>query len=169
MRKASLWIFLCCSACTLAVLAFAQGRQKPGLWDVTTTMTWQKSPFPAEMVGNPVDKMSQPHTTQVCVTRDMIDKYGGPLPQTRNHECQAQNVKMRAGGMTADWICNGAMNGKGTVESTWTDENHISSKVHFTGTMQLGPQPTPVEYTTEMTSVYKSADCGSVKPVGMPK
>ena len=168
MRKASLWIFLCCTTCALAVLAFAQGRQKPGLWNVTTAMTWQQSPFPDDMPGNPVAAMSQPHTTQVCVTKDMIDRYGGPLPQSRNNECQAQNVKMAANGMTADWLCNGAMKGKGTVTSTWTDENHIATKVHFTGTMQLGPQLKQVEFTTDMTSIYKTADCGEVKPVEMP-
>jgi hypothetical protein len=35
--------------------------------------------------------------------------------------------------------------------------------------MQMGPNATPVEYTIESTSAFKSADCGSVKPIQMPK
>jgi hypothetical protein len=34
--------------------------------------------------------------------------------------------------------------------------------------MQMGPNAMPVEYTMVATSVYKGADCGSVKPVPMP-
>jgi hypothetical protein len=35
--------------------------------------------------------------------------------------------------------------------------------------MQMGPEPTPVEWTNNTTSVYKGPDCGKVKPVEMPK
>jgi len=169
MRKNSLWIVVGCGACALAVLSLAQGHQKPGLWEVTAKMTWQKSPFPADMPGNLASAMSGPRTSQMCVTQDMIDKYGGPLPASRNNECQAQNVKMSASGMTADWVCNGSMKGKGTVESSWTDENHVTTKVHFSGTMQMGPQANPVEFTNDVSSTYKGPDCGSVKPVAVPK
>ena len=34
----------------MAAVAGAQSR-KPGLWEMTTTMTWQKSPFPEGMMG----------------------------------------------------------------------------------------------------------------------
>ena len=169
MRKTSLFIVVSCCAFALAVLAFAQAHRKPGLWEITSKMTWQQSPFPANMPAGATAAMSAPHTAQVCVTQEMIDKYGGPLPQSRNNECQAENVKMSAHGMTADWVCNGSMKGKGTVESSWTDEDHSTSKVHFTGTMQMGPQPKDVEWTSDSTSTYKGADCGSVKPVPMPK
>ena len=168
MRKTTLWIVVSCCALAVAVLAIAQARQKPGLWEMTTRMTWQQSPFPAGM-PNMASAMNAPHTVQVCVTKDMIDKYGGPLPQSRNNECQASNVKLGANGMTADWTCNGSMKGKGTVQSSWTDENHITTKVHFTGTMQMGPEGKPVEWTNDTTSVYKGADCSSVKPVAERK
>jgi hypothetical protein len=134
-------------------------------------MNWQKSPFPENMPGMPnmASAMSAPHTTPVCVTQEMVDKYGGPLPQSRNNECQAQNIKRTDLGMTGDWVCNGSMKGTGTVESSWADENHVTSKVHFTGVMQMGPDSKPVEWTMESTSIYKGADCGGVKPVPMPK
>ena len=169
MRKTLLCIVACFCAVAVAVPVFAQGRQKPGLWEITSKMTWQQSPFPPNTPAAATAAMSGPHTAQICVTKEMIDKYGGPLPQSRNNECRAENVKMSAHGMTADWVCNGSMKGKGTVESSWTDEDHVTSKVHFTGAMQMGPQSKDVEWTSDSTSTYKGADCGSVKPVAMPK
>ena len=171
MRKT--WLGMVVVCCVFAALpAVAQAGRKPGLYEVTSKMTWQQSPFPAGMQGMPnmAAAMNAPHTAQVCVTREMIDKYGGPLPQSRNNECHASNVKMTATGMTADWVCSGSMNGTGTVESSWTDENHTASKVHFMGTMTMGPNGSkPVEWISESTSVYKGADCGSVKPMGDSK
>ena len=60
------------------------------------------------------------------------------------------------------------MAGKGSVESSWTDSDHATTKVHFPGSMQMGPNATPIEYTIQATSVYKGPDCGSVKPPPMP-
>src|SRR5215469_7641031 len=165
MRKTSLWIVVSCCALALAVFALAQGRQKPGLWEVTTKMNWVKSPFPENMPGMPnmASAMSAPHTMPMCVTQEMVDKYGGPLPPSRNNDCRPENVNKSDHGMTADWVCTGAMKGKGTMEASWTDENHVTSKVHFTGQMQVGPDAKDVEWTNESTSIYKGADCGSVK------
>ena len=73
--------------------------------------------------------------------------------------------------MSADWICTGQMAGKVTVELfLWSDSDHATSKVHFTGVMQMGPQSTPVEYAalTGANSTYKGSDCGSVKPNPIP-
>lgn len=171
MGKTSLRIVLACCVFATALLAVAQAGRKPGLYEITTRMTWQQSPFPS-MPGMPdmSAAMSAPHAAQVCLTQQMIDKYGGPLPQSRNNECHASNVKITGTGMTADWVCTGSMNGTGTVQSSWTDENHTTSKVHFTGTMQMGRDGAkPVEWTSDSISVYKGADCGSVKPIPMDK
>lgn len=142
----------------LGLYASAQGR-KAGLWEVTANMTWQQSPFPAGM-----GPMSQPHTTQICVTQEQIDKYGTVPPQTRG-DCQVNNVVKKAKGMTAELVCTGPMSGKGEIQSSWNDESHATSKVHFLGTMQMGPNPKPVEWTVESTSAYIGADCGNVKPI----
>lgn len=171
MRKTLFWIVVSCCLVAAAVLALAQGHQKPGLWEVTSKMTWVKSPFPENMPGMPnmASAMNAAHTMPICVTQEMVDKYGGPLPPSRNNDCRAENIKMSANGMTADWACTGAMKGTGTLQSSWTDENHVTSKVHFTGAMQMGPDSKDVEWTSDSTSVYKGADCGNVKPVPMPK
>ena len=136
-------------------------NRKAGLWESTTAMTWQAAPMP----GMPA---MPSRTTQVCVTQEMIDRYGGNVPETRG-TCQVANVAMKPGGMTAEMVCTGQMSGKASIVSTWSDEEHASSSVHFTGEMAMAPGGAkPVEWTSKATSVFKSADCGSVKPMPMP-
>lgn len=170
MRKASIRIVLYCSASALAVLALAQGMKKPGLWETTSVMTWQKSPFPPNMPMAPGGNSpfgGGKHVSQVCITQAMIDRYGAPAPQPRRG-CQVTNVVKSSDSMTGDWVCTGMMNGKGSIVSHWTGDGHSTAKVHFVGSMQMGPNPVPVEWTTESTSDYKSSDCGSVQPAPMP-
>ena len=165
MRRTSIWLALVCLAFAVALLAVAQAGKKPGLWEVTSKMTWKQSPTPggAGGPGGPPPN-PPPHSTQVCLTQAMIDKYGGPIPQT--HDCKVVNVNKTSTGMTADWVCNGRMSGKGTIESSWADDNRTTGKIHFAGTMQSPQGPSrPVEWTNEMTSVYKGSDCGGIKPV----
>lgn len=165
MRKTRVCLTLGCLLFTLASCTWAQGGRKPGLWEVTSTMTFQQSPFPAGMQapgGSPFS--GAPKTTQVCVTQAMIDKYGGPPPQTRG-DCQMSNVATTLTGMTGTLTCTGAMSGTATVNATWSDSGTSQTKVHFTGSMKMGPQSTPVEWTMQATSTYKSSDCGGAKPV----
>lgn len=142
----------------LSVFASAQAR-KAGLYEVTSTMTWQQSPFPSGM-----GPMSGPHTTQICVTQEQIDKYGTTPPEMHG-ECKVENIVKKPNGMTAEMVCSGHVTGKGDILATWTDADSSTSKVHFTGTMQMGPNSQPFEWTVESTSVFKGADCGSVKPI----
>jgi hypothetical protein len=162
----------CAGLLALGILALAQEGRKPGLWEITTTMTWQQSPFPPGMQMPPQAAAAfggAPHTIQYCLTQQMIDKFGAPMPQSSPRQsCQVANVQKTANSMTADWICTGAMSGKGSMESHWSDNGTATGKLHFVGTMQMGPNPTPVEWTSESTSVYKGPDCGSVQPPALP-
>lgn len=169
MRKTRVWITLGCCLLAIAVSATAQVNRKPGLWETTSTMTWQQSPMPPGMqapAGSPFG--GGPHTTQVCLTQAMIDKYGAPVPRPSRGDCQVTNISLHLTGMTASMVCTGQVSGTGTVESTWTEPDHAKGKVHFTGTMQMGPNSRPIEWTTESVSVYKGPDCGSVQPMPMP-
>lgn len=170
MRKIAFWAPVGCCFVAAAALLVAQSNRKPGLYDVNSTMTWQQSPLPPG-VQMPAGANSPfgggPHTSQVCVTQEMIDRYGGPTPQSRG-DCQVSNVNKTANGMTADYICTGHMNGTGKLEGSWNETGESHSKVHFTGTMQMGQRSAPIEWTLESTSTFKSADCGSVKPMAMP-
>ena len=148
------------------MLASAQAGRKPGLWEVTSKTTWQQSPFAGatQGPGDSAPVSAAPQTIVVCLTQEMIDKYGGPIPQAHN-ECQLSNVNRTAKGMTADWVCNGHLNGKGSIQSSWNDDDHSSGKVHFSGTMQMGQAGSrPVEWTNHFTSTFKKANCGSVRP-----
>jgi len=152
------------------MFAKAQGPRKPGLWEITTTTTWQKTPFPAGMQMPPQAAAmfnGAPHTIQYCLTQQMIDKFGAALPQSRG-ACTVANLQKSSDGMTADWICTGAMSGKGSLESHFSDDGTAKGKVHFVGTMQMGANSTPIEWTAESTSVFKSSDCGSVQPPPLP-
>jgi hypothetical protein len=61
------------------------------------------------------------------------------------------------------------MSGKGALKSTWSDTEHETGTLHFAGTFQVGSEAQPIEWTTESTSVFKSADCGSVQPPALPR
>jgi hypothetical protein len=165
MREIRPWIAGICCLLALTTVDWAETR-KAGLWEMTTTMTWQHSPFVSGTVGGP--SMSGTHTTQACLTQEMIDKYGALLPQSRG-QCIIANKVMFLGGMTADWVCSGRISGKGALESTWSDLQHAKGKVHFVGMFQMEDGAKPIEWTTESTSVFKSADCGSVKPMPLPE
>lgn len=160
MRKTRAWIVLGFWLFALTVAAFAQSR-KAGLWEITTTMTWQQSPF-AQGAADGAANSGQ-HTKQVCFTQAMIDDYGVLLPQSRG-TCQIANKVTSPGGMTADWVCKGNISGKGALSSTWPDMDHSTSTLHFVGTFLTGSQSQPIEWTTESTAVFKSADCGAVRP-----
>jgi len=169
MRKFHFWVPVGAVVAATAMLLMAQTDRKPGLYETTSTMTWQQSPFPAGMqmpAGANSPFGGGPHTSQVCITQEMIDRYGGPIPQSRG-DCQVKNMVKNADGMTADYVCTGQMSGTGKLEGNWTAGGHSHSKVHFTGTMQMGPNSTPVEWTIESNSTYKGSDCGSVKPMAV--
>ena len=156
-------ILIAAGTLALALIALAQAptTPKPGLYEVTSAMTWQQSPFPDGM-QTPAGS-GAPHTAQTCITQAQIDKYNGPKPSA-NRGCQVTNIQKTDGGMTAEISCGAPMAGKGTVETVWTDTGHSRSKVHFNGAMQVGPNSKPIEWTLETESSYKGPDCGSVKP-----
>jgi hypothetical protein len=146
-----------------AAIAWAQSR-KAGLWEITSNMTWQQSPMPGGGAPPGGAFGGGPKTSQVCVTQAMIDKFGSPMAQTRAG-CQVTNVEKTDHSMSAVMTCSGRMTGSGKIEASWTDSDHAQSKVHFKGSIQAGPNPRPIEWTIDSTSVFKSADCGSVKPI----
>lgn len=168
----NVWARLASAGCFVAVLcAGAQtSKQKPeirpaGLWEITSTMTWLKSPFSDAQAMRP--SAAATHTSQICLTREMIDEYGALLPQSHG-ACRIENKSLELGRMTADWVCSGRITGRGPLESVWLDLQHSRSTVHFQGTFRMGEEDKPVEWTTESTASFKSADCGAVKPPSLP-
>jgi hypothetical protein len=182
MNKRRIWVTLSCCLFTVALFAWAQSARKAGLWEVTTTMNMagmQMPQMPPNMQmpagmrmpsaggGSPFGT----HTSQVCVSQEMIDKFGGPTgnPPSHNSDCKMTNVSIMANGMTAKMVCTGQLNATGDVKSTWTDGNTTHTTIHLEGTMQHGPNTMPVNMTIQSNSVYKGPDCGSVQPAQLPK
>jgi hypothetical protein len=152
---------LVCLLLAAAVFAGAQTRQA-GLWETTTRMTWIKSPMPNG--APPPGAMDGSHTSQVCLTPEMVEKYGTPLPLVRK-ECSISNVQKTDHGMTAEITCVGRMNGKGTIDANWVDPFHADSKAHFAGTFENGPSSKPIEWASFSSSVFRKQNCGDVKPI----
>jgi len=96
----------------------------------------------------------------------MIDKYGGPTSNPQNAQCQMTNVSLTATGMTANMTCTGRMPMTGTVTTTFVDAN--TTKMVMVLNMAAMPNGQSMTMTMNSTSVYKGADCGSVKPLEMP-
>ncbi len=153
--------------CLFALAALAWGQNgKPGLYENTSEMSWQQSPFPPGMTMPP--GMKSPfgggkHTSLTCLTADDLERYGAVPPESQGN-CRVTSVSKHAKGMTAEMVCSGEMEGKATVEAAWLQDGRSKGKVHFVGTMQAGADSLPVEWTTEYISVYKGPDCGRVKP-----
>jgi hypothetical protein len=103
-----------------------------------------------------------PHSTDVCITQALIDRFGAPLPKL-NGDCRITRLDKKANSVSADMLCTGATVGKATMQSTWTGD-HATGSIHFVGTV-----PRPAEWTSNSTSVFKSADCGSVQPFPIPE
>ncbi len=152
--KFYLWVILLLSI--IGLTAQAQGQnQKPGLWEITATVS---------MAGMPQMPQMGAHTTQVCVTQAMIDKYGSAYSGPQQANCQTTNVSVTPTGMTAKIVCSGQMSMTGTVTATFVDANTTKSTMHMT--MNMGGRT--MDMTTESTETYKGPDCGSVKPMAVP-
>jgi hypothetical protein len=143
--------------CIVALAAQAQApNRKPGLWEVTTSMS---------MTGGPEMPQMPSRTSQVCVTQAMIDKYGGPYSNPQRGNCQVTDVVVKADGMTAKLVCSGQASMSGTIQSTFVDANTTKTTVQMTMTMGNGQA---MNMTTQSTATYKGPDCGSVQPLTMP-
>lgn len=168
MRKARVWIMLA-SLVAGAVAGSAQQAHKAGLWKIaTTTRIQQPGDTPANLAAGiaPSAEAGLP----VCVTQDLIDKYGVILPPSLR-DCEISHVVQTADSFHADMTCKGAYNGIGSIESTWTDEDHVVGKVRFvarTGDSNNSSGGRALAWVQEASAVFKGFDCGSVRPRRIP-
>ena len=166
MRKTGPGIALAWFLLSAVVIVFAQSKDalhhsgKAGQWEVTTTMTWQKTPVRPGSPGGP--PAGGPHTTQVCLTQEMVDA-GALLPQSRG-QCHIQNKVVKPGSLTANYLCTGKMKGMGTLESSFPDLEHVTGSIHFIGTLDVNAHAQPIEWTTTSNAVFKGAECTGDSP-----
>jgi hypothetical protein len=154
-------------AASVCVAAHAQ-TSKPGLWEITSNMKMAGAPqippdtlakMKAQGIKVPGLDGQQTHI-KMCVTPEMVEKFGGPEPQTRAG-CTLENVQRSGNGMSAELVCTGQTNGKATITATRSDSTHSAMSMHFTGTSREGR---PMDFQMESTSVFLGESCGDVKP-----
>lgn len=160
MKKALLF------AAALLVAAPCFAQSKPGLWESTSTMTWDKSPIPPDALAKMQQMgMSNPFLSgqtfhsRTCVDQAMVDKFNGPEPQTQK-DCRVENVVKSPTGMTANMVCTGRVTGHGEIMVTSVSGDHLTTHVHFAGS--AGARE--AEWTMDGTSEYKGASCGTLAP-----
>ena len=151
-------------------LSRAQSR-KAGLWEMTSKTTILQ---PGNRVGTTINngsgtqaQASETEPLPVCLTQAQIDQFGVILPPSLR-DCQLSNVAQKPDSFSADMMCMGTYNGKGSIQSTWTDDDHASGKIRFVAKSRDSSTPMSITWTQESTAVFKSPDCGSVKPRAMP-
>src|ERR1022692_4292577 len=169
MHNSRICITLACCLLTTASFAGAQNG-KPGLWDVSSKITYQHpgrvGMFSDPQSASPTDPAP---ALPVCYSQQLIDKFGIMLPPSLR-DCTYSNVARKANSMSADLVCIGRMGGKGSIEASWTDDEHVQGKIHFVARGNQGPTHTTMSlaWTEESSAVFKSADCGDIKPRTIP-
>jgi hypothetical protein len=146
----------------MAAMGTRGASRKPGLWGFTSTTTWQRAPLARVQSGKPLEERTS--TSQVCLTADLIDQEGALLPHSRG-QCVIENKHVEAGRLTADYVCDGLMKGRGVLKSEWPDSDHVTGSLHFTGTLRVGSEDQPIEWTTDSKGIFEAADCGNIKPL----
>ncbi len=149
--------------------SWAQETRKAGLWLIeTSTRIQQPGDTPGNFVAQGSNLKLDPHAgLPVCLTRQLVDNYGVILPPSLK-DCELSNVRKTAASFKADMTCKGGYNGFGSVESTWTDPDHVVGKVRFVSKTGESTNARALTWTQESTAVFKSSDCGEVKPRRIP-
>ena len=170
MHKFRICITLAC--CMFSTLLFASAQNgKAGLWDVSSKITYQH-PGRVGMFSD-TQSATQPSDPApplpVCYSQQVIDKFGIILPPSLR-DCALSNVVRKPNSMSADLVCTGRMGGKGSIEASWSDDEHVQGKIHFVATANQGPNHSMMSlaWTEDSTGVFKSADCGDVRPRVIP-
>jgi hypothetical protein len=167
MQKPTQWI---AALCVLAAgVSSAQQSPRAGLWLIsTTTRIQQQGESPADFSASPQGQSSpQPAALPVCLSQEIVDKFGVILPPSLR-DCELSNVVQAADNFHADMTCKGSYNGVGSVESSWADGDHVNGKIRFVSRSGESGKGRQMTWAQESTAVFKSSDCGDVKPRKIP-
>jgi hypothetical protein len=163
--------FIVITICFVAAAGFIPAQtRKAGLWQVSSTTTFQHSDNPADNSSAAAQAQSpnQYSTIAVCLTQSLIDTYGVVLPPSLR-DCQLTHPVQQPNSFAADLSCKGTYNGTGSIETTWSDPDHAVGKIRFVAkTNASGEDALVLRWTQESSAVFKSSDCGTVKPRRAP-
>jgi hypothetical protein len=150
-------------------LAAYAGHRKPGLWQITSNVTFTKGgpQIPPDQLakmqqmGIKMPGMDGPTTVQQCLTPERAAQ--DDHPDLGRSDCQFQNASWSGNSFSADMVCQGREGGLhghmqfiGNSDTSYTGTAHMEgSNPHMGGDFAMDNQ---------ITGQWQSSDCGSVKP-----
>ncbi|MDP3856527.1 MAG: DUF3617 domain-containing protein [Stagnimonas sp.] len=156
-------------ALTLGLAGAAQAEgQKPGLWSVTVQMSFirggpQISPEQQAMMQKMGINPLAPMTHQYCLTPELAKQEQTPGVNGQDG-CETRNLKHSGNSMSADWVCDGRLKGKGQFQMTQTGNGYDGGWT-FAGTSSDEGMAGPLEMKSSIKGQWLGADCGKVKPM----
>lgn len=179
--------FKSAGAAALAVLALSAQAQtiKPGLWENTSKMggspeieqamakmQQQMASMPPEQRKMMEEMMSKQGVSvgsngsgmvaKVCMTKEMAER--GDVPTRQQGDCTTTTSDKTSRGMTMKFTCtNPPSSGEGQL--TFSGDSAYTMKMKINSTAQGAPKT----MTIDTAAKWLSSDCGSVKPLALPK
>ena len=175
------------AALVLGASALAAQSQvsKAGLWEVTsklggsaemdnamTQMQQQMASMPPEqrkqvqamMTKQGVSMSSTPGamSSKMCLTKDMVER--SQMPVQTQGDCTSTTSNKTSTGMTFKFTCASPPS-SGEGQYTFMGDSAYSMKMK----MNSPQQGKPVIMTMDSSGKWLGADCGSTKPIVMPK
>ncbi len=176
---------------TLTLLACAASasaqNMKPGLWEVSSKMGGNPQmeqamaqmekqmaampPAQRKQMQEMMDKQGVSFgaaagggmVSKVCMSKEMIDRGQMANPPQQQGNCTSTNDKTATGYKMKYTCTNPASSGEGVF--TYTSDTAYTLKMTMNGTHQGKPQTT----TMDATGKWLGGDCGTLKPMVLPK
>jgi hypothetical protein len=166
--------------CLLSLTAVAAGsalaapNMAPGLWEVTTESALAKNmpTLPAAQIeqmrklGVDLGKLqSGTIVNKICITPEMAARNEIPKMSQKESGCEIKNQQQHGHTYTMEMVCNGQMKGKGVSTTTFSGNKSFSTRTQFSGNMN----GLPINDDANSSGKWLSADCGTVKPIALPR
>jgi hypothetical protein len=180
-------MFTSAGVAALAVLTLSVQAQtiKPGLWESTSkvsgspemeqalaNMQQQMASMPPEQRKMMEEMMSKQGVTlganssgmvvKMCVTKEMAER--GDIPTQQQGDCTTTTSDKTSRGMTVKFSCtNPPSSGEG--QFTFSGDSAYTMKLKVNSAAQGAPKT----ITVNSSAKWLSGDCGSIKPLALPK
>lgn len=157
------WLILLLLVPFIVQAAPASKRQKAGLWDLTVTL---EAPEEAAGLLEQLKGMglelpeAQPSLYQVCLTPEQAALDRIPTGFDPDSGCRVQNSRRDGNRLTADAVCDGGMQGRGSVDAVLHTPESFSGKLKFRGSTADG---IPLDTNGSVVGRWQGADCRGVE------
>ena len=176
------------AAFTLALATGASAQTtKPGLWEVTNKMQSSSGEMEKAMANMEKQMASMPPeqrkqmqdmlakqgmsmgtapgggmSMKMCITKEMAER--NELPQQQQGNCKTTQSPRSGNTMKLSYVCTQPPStGEGVM--TFNGDSAYTMKMNTTTTVKGKPE----QMTMDASGKWLSADCGSIKPIAVPK